>query len=60
MYRKKIYKSYFTYPALFFYILLFIIPVILNFVYSFTNWNAIKMTGETVRFVGLEIGRAHV
>ena len=54
MYRKKIYKSYFTYPALFFYILLFIIPVILNFVYSFTNWNAIKMTGETVRFVGLD------
>lgn len=54
MYRKKIYKSYFTYPALFFYILFFIIPVILNFVYSFTNWNAIKMTGETVRFVGLD------
>lgn len=54
MYRKKIYKSYFTYPALFFYILLFIIPVILNFVYSFTNWNAIKMMGETVRFVGLD------
>ena len=54
MYRKTIYKSYFTYPALFFYILLFIIPVILNFVYSFTNWNAIKMTGETVRFVGLD------
>lgn len=54
MYRKKIYKSYFTYPASFFYILLFIIPVILNFVYSFTNWNAIKMTGETVRFVGLD------
>ena len=51
MYRKKIYKSYFTYPALFFYILLF---VILNFVYSFTNWNAIKMTGETVKFVGLD------
>ncbi len=54
MYRKKIYKNYFTYPALFFYILLFIIPVILNFVYSFTNWNAIKMTGETVKFVGLD------
>lgn len=54
MYRKKIYKNYFTYPALIFYILLFIIPVILNFVYSFTNWNAIKMTGETVKFVGLD------
>ncbi len=54
MCNKKIYKTYFTFPALFFYILLFIIPVILNFVYSFTNWNAIKMTGETAKFIGLE------
>lgn len=51
---KKIYKNYFTYPALFFYTLLFIVPVILNFVYSFTNWNAIKLTGETAKFTGLE------
>lgn len=54
MYTKKIYKNYFTYPALFFYILLFIIPVILNFGYSLTNWNAIKMTGETAKFIGLQ------
>ena len=54
MCNKKIYKTYFTFPALFFYILLFIIPVILNFVYSFTNWNAIKMTGDTAKFIGLE------
>lgn len=52
MYNKKIYKNYFTYPALFFYILLFILPVILNFYYSFTNWNAIKITGETAKFIG--------
>lgn len=54
MYRKKIYKNYFTFPALFFYTLLFIVPVILNFYYSFTNWNAIKMTGETAKFIGLD------
>ena len=54
MSNKKIYKTYFTFPALFFYILLFIIPVILNFGYSFTNWNAIKMTGETAKFIGLD------
>ncbi len=54
MCKKKIYKTYFTFPALFFYILLFIIPVILNFGYSFTNWNAIKMTGETAKFIGLD------
>lgn len=54
MYRKKIYKNYFAFPALFFYTLLFIIPVILNFYYSFTNWNAIKMTGETAKFIGLD------
>lgn len=54
MYTKKIYKNYFTYPALFFYILLFIVPVILNFGYSLTNWNAIKMTGETAKFIGLQ------
>lgn len=54
MCNKKIYKTYFTFPALFFYILLFIIPVILNFGYSFTNWNAIKMTGETAKFIGFD------
>lgn len=54
MYNKKIYKSYFTYPALFLYTLLFIVPIILNFAYSFTNWNAIKMTQETAKFIGLD------
>ncbi|WP_343247146.1 sugar ABC transporter permease [Diplocloster hominis] len=54
MYNKKIYKRYFTLPAVFLYTLLFMVPVILNFVYSFTNWNAIKMTHETARFIGLD------
>lgn len=54
MYRKKIYKGYFTIPAVLIYSLLFMVPVILNFYYSFTNWNAIKMTGETAKFIGLE------
>lgn len=54
MYNKKIYKTYFTYPALFFYILLYMIPVVLGFYYSFTNWNAIRMTGETAKFIGFE------
>lgn len=53
MYRKKIYKNYFTAPAILIYTLLFMVPVILNFYYSFTNWNAIKMTGETAKFIGI-------
>lgn len=54
MYRKKIYKGYFALPAVLIYTLLFMIPVVLNFYYSFTNWNAIKMTGETAKFIGLD------
>lgn len=54
MYRKKIYKGYFAAPAVILYTLLFMVPVILNFVYSFTNWNAIKMTGETAKFIGID------
>ena len=52
MYNKKIYKTYFALPAVIIYTLLFIVPVILNFVYSFTNWNAIRMTSEVAKFVG--------
>lgn len=54
MYNKKIYKTYFAIPAIFMYTLLFIVPVFLNFFYSLTDWNAIKITGETARFVGLK------
>lgn len=56
MYRKKIYKGYFTIPAVLIYTLLFMVPVVLNFYYSFTNWNAIKMTGETAK-ASVTIGR---
>lgn len=52
MYNKKIYKTYFALPAVIIFTLLFIVPVILNFVYSFTNWNAIRMTSEVAKFVG--------
>lgn len=54
MYRKKIYKTYFSLPAVFIYTLLFMVPVVLNFYYSFTNWNAIRMTGETAKFIGFD------
>lgn len=54
MYRKKIYKGYFAVPAVLIYTLLFMVPVVLNFYYSFTNWNAIKMTGETAKFIGFD------
>ncbi len=54
MYNRKIYKSYFAFPALFIYTLLFIVPIFLNFAYSFTNWNAVKLTNETARFIGFD------
>ncbi len=54
MYSKKIYKGYFAYPALIIYTLLFMVPVGLNFYYSLTNWNAVRLTGETAKFIGFE------
>lgn len=54
MYQKKLYKTRFELPAIVLYSVLFIVPVILNFAYSLTNWNAIKLTGETAKFVGLQ------
>ena len=54
MYQKKLYKTRFEIPAIVLYSVLFIVPVLLNFGYSLTNWNAIKLTGETARFVGLK------
>ncbi|MEG0049293.1 MAG: sugar ABC transporter permease [Clostridia bacterium] len=52
MNRNKIYRLSCAYPALVLYTLLFIIPVLMGFVYSFTNWNAIKLSNETAKFVG--------
>lgn len=54
MYQKKLYKTRFEIPAVVLYTVLFIVPVLLNFGYSLTNWNAIKLTGETAKFVGLK------
>lgn len=54
MKHNKIYNGWFTVPALVLYLLLFITPVLLNFGYSLTNWNAIKLTGETAKFVGFK------
>ncbi|MCI8524849.1 MAG: sugar ABC transporter permease [Oscillospiraceae bacterium] len=54
MYQKRLYKTRFEIPAIVLYSILFIVPVILNFAYSLTNWNAIKLTGETAKFVGLK------
>jgi raffinose/stachyose/melibiose transport system permease protein len=50
---KRIYKWQFAAPAVFLYTLLFIIPVLMGFWYSLTNWNAVKITHETAKFVGL-------
>lgn len=52
MNKNKIYKTSFVLPAVILYSVLFILPVLLNFYYSLTNWNAIKLTGETAKFVG--------
>lgn len=54
MMKRKIYKWEFLVPALAFYTLFFILPVILGFGYSLTNWNAIKMSREVARFIGLD------
>lgn len=54
MHQKKLYKTRFEIPAIVLYTVLFIVPVLLNFGYSLTNWNAIKLTGETAKFVGLK------
>ncbi|HHU79302.1 MAG: carbohydrate ABC transporter permease [Caldicoprobacterales bacterium] len=53
MTKKRIYHWGFTVPALTFYILFFILPVVLNFYYSLTDWNAIKITNEVSNFIGL-------
>ena len=54
MNKNKIYNVWFSVPALALYVILFISPVLLNFGYSLTNWNAVKLTGETAKFIGLE------
>lgn len=52
MNKQKIYNTWFSVPALVLYFVLFLVPVVLNFGYALTNWNAIKLTGETAKFIG--------
>lgn len=54
MMKKKVYRWEFTAPALVIYTLFFILPVILGFYYSLTNWNAIRLSGEVAKFIGLD------
>ncbi|MBU9736861.1 carbohydrate ABC transporter permease [Diplocloster agilis] len=54
MINKKIYHWGFSLPAIVLYSLLFILPVTLNFYYSLTDWNAIKITGEVAHFIGFD------
>jgi len=54
MNREKIYRWQFIAPALLLYCVFFILPVLLNFYYSLTNWNAVRITGEVANFVGLD------
>lgn len=54
MTKRNIYRWEFTVPALLFYSVFFILPVILGFYYSLTNWNAIRLTGEVAKFIGFD------
>lgn len=51
MYQKKMYKKGFLVPALVLYIALFVIPCVISFGYSFTNWNSMS---DQVKFVGFD------
>ena len=50
MNKKKIYPIYFTFGALFIYIILFVIPSLIGIGYSFTDWSAYS---DKLKFVGL-------
>ena len=51
MVRNKIYPSYFTWGTLVFYSIFFIVPSLMGFYYSFTDWNSYS---DTVNFIGLD------
>ncbi|WP_313637119.1 sugar ABC transporter permease [Paenibacillus sp. FSL K6-0276] len=50
MYVNKIYSKKFILPALIIFFLLFLLPSILGFYYSLTNWNSMS---ENIKFIGL-------
>jgi raffinose/stachyose/melibiose transport system permease protein len=51
MKRQMMYPTYFTFGALLFYVVLFVLPGIIGLGYSFTDWSAYS---EQVKFVGLQ------
>lgn len=50
MYRKKIYSKGFLVPALVLYTALFVIPCLISFGYSMTNWNSMS---ANIKYVGM-------
>ncbi len=48
---KKYYPYRFVYPALAFFVVFFIAPMIMGFIVSLTNWN---MQKSSVNYVGLQ------
>ncbi|MFP3153493.1 sugar ABC transporter permease [Lachnospiraceae bacterium ZAX-1] len=41
--KNKLYPNYFTYPAIIVFAVFFVIPVLLGFVLSFTDWNILRL-----------------
>ena len=54
MNKNKIYNVWFSVPALALYVILFISPVLLNFGYSLTNWNAVHFIKALKQFSAME------
>lgn len=54
MQKNKIYNIGYAMPAIAMYSLFFIVPVILSFYFSLTNWNAVKITNEVAKFIGFK------
>ena len=49
MLRKKQYPVYFILPGIFLFVMFFIVPFLVGFRYSFTNWNF-----KRADFIGVE------
>lgn len=52
---KTLYPNSFTFPALLFYLVFFVLPTLLGFYFAFTNWNMENLTNwSTIKFTGLD------
>jgi len=49
--RNKIYPLYFTFGTLALYLIFFVVPGLMGFYYSMTDWNSYS---DTIRFIGLD------